>query len=213
MTKKIDFTKLFFPSLVFSGAVFVLGLLMLLIFGGKTYAEFTLNNLCWGYLVKTGFSLAFVFILTTLYFVVCYKKKGLWFGIFGVAAASVNAVVSFFLCVVFRANLGELTFAVILLSVLFTYITTLVFSFTVTEGLKEKKKKKTTLLLVEKMCLKSFRTMLLPLVLTIFAIIISFVLALIFGVSDLALYAFPVIFSIVSSVVTTLAYICRFYKS
>ncbi|MBE6738191.1 MAG: hypothetical protein E7566_06040 [Ruminococcaceae bacterium] len=213
MIKKIDFKKLFLPALVYCGAVFVIGLFILLVFGGKTYPEYTISNLRFSYFIKAGFSVLFVFILTTLYFFIHFNKKGVWLGIFSIASATVNALVSFFLCVIFRANLNEITLALILISVLLTYMVTVVFASNISAPAKEKKKKKAPPVLTETICEKALRAMLLPIAFVAFVTIIAFVIALIFGASELALYALPMIVSAASSVILTLTFACKFYKS
>lgn len=216
MKKNLDFKKLFLPMAIANVAVALIGALMLFIFSGKTYAEYTLNNLRFGLVLKGVFFLLFVFIVTSLYFFIRFKKKGLRLGIISVATASVNSLVSVAFCVICRANLGELTFVTMLISFLLTYMTALIFEVSVGPDDTQKKKKKSSAedseLTLDKASQKAFNTMLIPLVLLVLTVVAASIVSLIFSVFSLALYALPVILSAVMSVVTTNTSCCKFYK-
>lgn len=216
MIKKLDFRKLFLPALIIFGAIAVIGLFMFFVFGGKAYPEYTFGNIRPSLLLKAGFSVLFVFVLTTLYFVIRFRKKGLWLGIFGIAAAVLNSLVVFFTGVIFRASLCELTFTIIFLSVLLTYGTLMILGVCAFSGeseKKSKKNKKSEKIPFNEYCQRAFRVMLLPLALIVLALSVSLIVTLLFGIFELCLYVLPAIVSVILSVLFTLTFACKFLNN
>lgn len=211
MIKKIDFKKLFLPMILAAGAITLIGFLMLLIFGGKTFAEYTLNNLRISLFIKALVYFVLFVGLTMLYFLIRFKKKGFWLALYTAAATAINSVSAFFLCVIFRASLGEITFAVILLAVFYTYLTVLVF-VSKTADTNNKKTKGAPEFSFEEAAQKTVSTMLIPLIIIAALIVIAFVLALVYSAPMLALYALPMILTTVISVIQTITFTCNLYS-
>lgn len=208
---KINFAKLFFPVLWFCGGVALLGLIMLLIFGGNTAAQYTLNNLRTSLFVKALVSLVLVVLLTTGYFFIRFSKNALWVSLYTAASVVLNSITAFFLCVITRAPLGELTFAVVLLAVLLTYATSLMFMYSLSLSAKKKKKTADAQNVYMNISTDTFGKMLLPLMLITVVIVCGFVLACVFSAPVLMLYALPAIITAVSSVIITIAFGCRLF--
>jgi len=94
MINKINFKKLFLPMVIINAISLIAGVLMLVCFGGKTYAEFTINNLRSSLVVKTFSSFFFLVALTTLYFFFRFKKQGVFFGIFaGISVGTIRKLI------------------------------------------------------------------------------------------------------------------------
>jgi len=217
MINKINFKKLFLPMVIINAISLIAGVLMLVCFGGKTYAEFTINNLRSSLVVKTFSSFFFLVALTTLYFFFRFKKQGVFFGIFAGISALINALSAFSFAVVFRANLGEILFTVVLACTLLTYITALVFAaniFSLLTSSKKKKKKEDNSAedTVNSVCQKTLNTVA-PIVLSVvFAAVVGFICTLVFGAYALALYALPLILTVINTVLLTLVFMYNVYS-
>lgn len=209
MIKNINFNKLLKPLLIINAAVFAVGVIMLAIFGGNTFAEYTLNNIRTSLIVKIFVFAALVVLFTTLYFFIRFKKKGLWLGLFAGAGAAISALVSFAFCVIFRAPLCEITLALVLFSAIITYITSLVFANKLNSVVIKKNTDKSEL--YSKLARDTFSALLLPVILLVLVAVIGFVVALIYSASLVYLYAFPVVLSVAVSVITAISFTCNLY--
>ena len=209
MIKNINFAKLYKPLLIFCGAVTALGMLMLLIFGGKTFAEYTMSNIRTSLIVKIAVFAVLFMLLTTIYLFLRFKKKGFWLGIFTAVGAAANSVTAFSFCVIFRASLGDITLALMLFATLTTYITALVFANKSSSVVIKKNTDKQELL--QKLSKETLSVLLLPIILTITVIVVGFVIALIYSAPLFYLYALPVIFTLVLSVIFTISFTCKMF--
>lgn len=210
MKNHINFDKLFKPMLLLCGGIALVGILFLLLFGGKTEAHFTLSNLRFSLFIKLFVTAFLAVLFTTGYFALRVKNKGLFFSLYTAASATVNAIISFFFCVIFRAPLGEITFAVMLISVFLTYLIAVIYVSNITSNYA-KKKKKTIDKNFEAIAENTFKTVL-PLFFVIaLSMCVVFAVSLICSVGTLALYAIPVMASTAFTLVFTLSFGCKLY--
>lgn len=211
---KINFKKLFIPSLIFSGAVTLLGILFLLIFSGGTFASYTMQNLRLSLFVKALVSAILVFALTLVYFAIRFKKKGVFLSVYAGLSAVINAVTGFALCVICRAPLGEYTFALMLYAVAMTYIAALFFANNYT--VKTAKSKKTEEPVQDSFQITAsltFKSLVYIIAVICVVIIAAFAASFVFAVTVVPMYALPAILVTVLSVVQTIAVGCRLYAS
>jgi len=216
MKIKINFDKLLRPVLLFSAGLFAVGILMLLIFTGKTQPQYTLGNLRFSLFIKAFMTSVFAVLFTTGYCFIRFKKEGLWLGLFTALSAVINVISVFSFCVVFRAPLGEFTFALMLYSVFVTYMTALIFKTNIPKPDKtsEKKKLKTPVsICFSDVADKTLGNMLLFLIPVALVLLAVFVITLIFGAGELSLYVIPAILVSLFSVVQTLSVGCKYYTN
>lgn len=209
---KINFKNLFKPSIIISSAITVLGVLMLIIFGGKTSAEFTTQNLRFSLFARAFVASALTVLLTLIYFAIRFKKKGVFLSLFSALSALISGVVGFALCVICRAPLGGITFAVMLLGVFLSYITSVIFANNYTFGKASRKKKGSVAtdnytFAAE----KTWISLVGVLALICIVLVVAFVLSLIFAVKAVPMYALPAIITSVFSVLQTIAVCGKLY--
>ncbi len=211
---KLNFNKLFKPMLIISAAVTLLGVLFLLILGGGTFASFTLQNLRLSLFVKAIVTVVLTLAATLLYFFIRFKKKGLFLAIFAALSAGISAIISFALCLVFRAPLGEYTFALMLLAVVLSYVTSVLFVNNITA--KKVSRKKTAEPAEDnytKAADLTWRSLVYILAVICVVLVSAFVISLIFAVKVVPMYALPAIIVTLFSVVQTIAVGCKLYSS
>lgn len=211
MKKYLDFNRLFKPLLIACGVIAALGILFLIIFSGKAEAQYTLSNLRFSLILKMFVTAVFAFGLTTAYFSLRVRNKGLWFSLFTGLSAVINSLVSFFFCVICWAPLGELTFAVMIFAIFLSYLTAVLFVSNLTLVSAKKKKKSDSRSDFETLAKNAFTTVLPLLFAVTLILVVSFVICLVFSVGTLALYALPAIISGVFTVVFTLSFGCKLY--
>lgn len=211
MKKSVNFAGLYKLSLIVAAAVTLIGIAMLLIFGGGTFASFTIKNLEISILFRSVVAAVLICALVLLYLFIRFRKNGIRLGLCGAHGAVISAIVAFALCVICRAPLGNMTFAVALLGVCLSFITTVIFG----DRLNVKVSRKKTATLNEEnyneVADNAFRPMLVAIIITAVILVGAFAATLIFGSKVLALYALPTLLTAVFSVVFTLAFSCRNY--
>lgn len=211
MKKTVNFRGLSKIVLIIAAAVAVAGIAILAIFGGKTFSSYTFANLSVGLILKAVVAGVLVCALTLLYFVIRFKKNGVIMGLISSLGAAVNAVVAFALCIICRANLGDMTFAVVLMAVALSYITFVLFydGFTVKSTRKKNAAPDTDNYTLA--ANNAFKPMIVVLALICIVLAGAFVVSLVFGAGVFAFYAIPAILTAVFSVVFTLAFTCKLY--
>ena len=212
MKLSINFEKIFKPLLIIAASVVAAGILMLLIFSGKTEPQYTLNNLSFSLFLKSFMTAVLVLLLTSVYFFIRFKKGGIMLGVYTALSAVVNSLVSFALCVITRAPLGGMTFAVIIISVLLTYMVAILFKNNLPDPKNTKKSKKPSQDNYNTTAQKTFESLALVLAVSVAVVVIAFIISLIYGASALALYALPTIVSGLFSVVFTIGVSCNLYS-
>ena len=183
------------PLILVAALLTVLTMGVFIFFEGNTYASFTLDNLKLNLFVKAFVCAILLVVATTVYFAVRYKKNGLYLGLYTGLCAVISTVVSFDLCVLCRAPLGDITFAVLFLSLCVTYGACAVFAGNMVKKVSKKKKTDDEISLYENAVAstrKAFASVFLMLIVTIVA---AAVISFIFGAYNLALCAAPAILS------------------
>ncbi len=211
MKKTINFASLSKLMLILAAAIVVAGALLLVIIGGNTVAPFTFTNLSFSLVIKAVVAAVLVCALVLIYFLIRFKKEGVKMALIATAGASVNALVAFALCVICRASLSDMTFAVILLAVALSFITFILFAYSFTKKTSRKKTAETDVDAFSVAANKVWQIMLLMLVLTCVVLVAAFVASLIYSAGVLALYALPAILTAVFSVLFSLSFTCKLY--
>lgn len=212
MKKTINFASLSKLLLIIAAAVVVAGALVLAIIGGRTYAPYTVSNLSFTLVIKAVVAAVLVCALVLVYFLIRFKKSGVKMALTASAGAAVNALVAFAFCIICRANLSDMAFAVVLFAVALSYITFVLFAYSFAN--KKPTRKKTAEPEVDMFSVAAnnvWQIMLIMLALICVVIIGAFVVSLIFGAGVFALYALPVILTAVFSVLFTLSVTCKLY--
>lgn len=204
MKKLIKFSALTKFSVVAAAVLAAVGVGMLLLLGGNTSPEFTFVNLGWGFALRVLTATIFTVVLTTVYYLICYRKSGLTMGLTSALGAVVSAVSGFSFCVISRASLSDFTFPVMLLGVVLSYITSTIFfrSFG-TDRPRGKKQSETEIF--ETAANKAFVPMLITLLVIALVAVGAFAVALVFKSAVLCLYVLPVILTAIFSVIFTLS--------
>ena len=176
MKKLIKFSALTKFSAVAAAVLAAVGVGMLLLLGGNTSPEFTFVNLGWGFALRVLTATIFTVVLTTVYYLICYRKSGL----------------------------SDFTFPVMLLGVVLSYITSTIFfrSFG-TDRPRGKKQSETEIF--ETAANKAFVPMLITLLVIALVAVGAFAVALVFKSAVLCLYVLPVILTAIFSVIFTLS--------
>ncbi len=211
MKKTINFASLTKLMLVIAAAVVAAGALVLAILGGKTFAHYTFANLSLGLVFRCVVAALLVFALVLIYFVIRFKKSGLKMALVSTAGAAINALVSFALCIVCRANLGDMTFAVALLAVILSYVTFILFAYSFVKKVSRKKTDDAEEDAYSIGANKVWKVMFLLLAMICIILLAAFVASLVYGAGVYALYAIPAILTTIFSVVFTLAFTCKLY--
>ena len=162
----------------------------------------------------------FAYGVKLLYFAICFKKAAVRMSLFSVAGSAVSAVVAFAFCIICRAPMGNMTFAVVLFSILFSVISSVLFFRNLPVKKKSKKQKNTDasdvpeaeLTPFEIASSEAFSVMLVILMITALILLAAFAVALIFSAYSLCIYVLPAILSSVFSVVFTLSLPCYLYS-
>lgn len=209
---KINFKSLFKPSIIISAALTVIGIILLLIFGGKTNPEFTTRNFNLSLFIRAFVASVLVIALTLVYFVIRFKKKGLLLSLFSALSAVISGVTGFALCVICRAPLGGLTFAVMLLGVLLSYITSVLFANNLVFGKASRKQKGNTATDYYTVAAeKTWGSLVYVLAIICLVLVAAFVVSLVFAVKAVPFYALPAILTAVLSVIQTISVCGRLY--
>ncbi len=211
---KLNFNKLFKPVLIISAAITLLGILFLLLFSGGTFATFTVQNLRFSLFAKAFVTSLLVFATTLLYFIIRFKKKGVFLGLFAALSAVLGAVVAFTLCIVCRAPLGEYTFALMLFAVALSYVTSVLFANNLT--VKNATRKKGDEPAEDNYSIAAeltWKNLVYVLVVICVVIAVAFAASLVFAVKVVSFYALPAIIVTIFSVVQTIAVGCKLYAS
>lgn len=211
MKKSINFASLTKLMLVIAAAVVVAGALILAIFGSKTVNQYGFANLSFSLVIKAVVAAVLVCILVLIYFLIRFKKAGVSMALISTAGAAVNALVAFALCVIFRASLSDMAFAVVLLAVALSFITFIIFAYSFTKKVSRKKTAEAETNAFSVAANKVWQIMFILLVLLCVVLVGAFVVSLIFSAGVFAFYAFPAIITAVFSVVFTLAFTCKLY--
>lgn len=211
MKKTINFPSLSKLLLIIAAAIVVAGGLLLLIFGGNTSAHFAFSNLSFSLVIKAFVAALLVCALVLVYFLVRFKKSGIKMALIATAGASVNALVAFALCIICRASLSDMAFAVVLLSVALSFITFIIFAYSFTKKTSRKKTAETEVDSFSVAANKVWQIMVIILVLICAVLAAAFVASLIYSAGVLALYALPAILTAVFSVLFTLSFTCKLY--
>lgn len=162
----------------------------------------------------------FAYGVKLLYFAICFKKAAVRMSLFSVAGSAVSAVVAFAFCIICRAPMGNMTFAVVLFSILLSVISSVLFFRNLPVKKKSKKQKNTDASDVpeaeftpfEIASSEAFSVMLIILMITALILLAAFAVALIFSAYSLCIYVLPAILSSVFSVVFTLSLPCYLYS-
>ncbi len=213
MKKSFSLRGFFKFSLIGSIVVFLTAVVLLLTIGGNTEPSFTLGNIGISFLLKAFIYVVLVFFLTMVYYLICYKKKGLKMALFSLVGGLMSALVSFLFCVICRSSLGDLCFPIILTAVLLSYISSAIFFRGYSERGGKKKKGEVLETPFERASSKSFGIMLYVVLLITLIMVAAFIVSMIFSCEVLALCVLPMILSAVYSVVVTLAFACRLYSN
>lgn len=211
MKKSINFASLKKLMLIIAAAVVVAGTLVLALLGGRTFAPFTFSNLSFSLVIKAVVAAVLVCALVLVYFLIRFKKSGVKMALIATGGAAVNALVAFALCIVCRANLSDMTFAVILFAVALSFITFILFAYSFT---KKTSRKKNAVAEVDSFAVaadKVWQIMQIMLVLICVVLLGAFVVSLIYGAGVFAFYALPAILTAVFSVLFTLSFTCKLY--
>lgn len=211
MKKTINFASLTKLMLIIAAAVVAAGALVLVLLGGNTVPNYGFSNLTLGLVFRCVAAAVLVFALVLIYFVIRFKKAGLKMAFVSTAGACVNALVAFALCVICRANLGDMAFAVTLLAVILSYITFILFAYSFQKKVSRKKTDETEVDAYSAGVNKVWKIMLLTLVLICVILLGALVASLIYGAGVYAFYAIPAILTAVFSVVFTLAFTCKLF--
>lgn len=162
----------------------------------------------------------FAYVVKLIYFAVCFKKAAVRMSLFSATGSLVSAVVAFAFCIICRAPMGNMTFAVVLFSIFLSVISSVLFFRNLPEKKKSKKQKntdvsdasETELTPFEKASSEAFSVMLIILMITALILLAAFAVALIFSAYNLCIYVLPAILSSVFSVVFTLSLPCYLYS-
>ncbi len=173
-------------------------------------------------LLKTVVATVFAYGLSLLYLAICFKKAALRMSLCSLAGCAASAVVSFAFCVICRAPLSNMTFAVVIFSVLVSFVSSLLFFRNLPEKAKSKKIKKADtrtdtgvsaeMTPFDKASSEAFSVMLVILMITALILLAAFVVALIYSAYSLCIFALPAILSSVFSVMFTLSLPCYLYS-
>lgn len=197
--------------LLVSAVLTVLAVAVLLVFGGNTYASFTFANLSFNLFLKAFILTVLVFAVTTGYFFIRFKKNGLYLGIFTALSAVISGVVAFDLCVLCRAPLGDLTFAVMLLCVAVVYVTSVIFANNFKKASTKKKKQKDSASAFETAVVSTRKSFAIVFAVIIVTLVSAAILTFVFSGFTLALCAAPSIIATAYSIALTLEFGCRYY--
>lgn len=211
MKKTVNFASLYKLSVIVAAAIIVAGAVMLIAFGGGTFASYTLANLSISMVIKTVVAAVLVCALVLLYLVIRFRKRGVKVALFSTLGAVCSALIAFALCIICRAPLGNYTFAVVLFGVALSYITSVLFFSPINIKLSRKKNATISEDNYNEMANKAFAPMLVILVILFVILVGAFVGALIYGSTLLMLYALPTLLTALISVEFTLAFTCRLY--
>ncbi|MBQ1977994.1 MAG: hypothetical protein II225_04520 [Ruminococcus sp.] len=199
------------PLILVAALLTVLTLGVFIFFEGNTYASFTLENLTLNLFVKAFVCALLMVFATTVYLVIRYKKNGLYLGIYTGLSAVISTVVTFDLCVLCRAPLGDITFALLFLSLCVTYTACAVFAGNMVKKASKKKKADNEISpyqIAVANTRKAFSAIFAVFVVTIVA---AAVISFIFGAFNLSLCAAPAILSAAYSFAFFLSFAARKY--
>ncbi len=211
MKKTINFPSLSKLMLILAAAIVVAGALLLAIIGGNAPASFTFANLSFSLVIKAVVAAVLVCALVLIYFFIRFKKSGIKMALIATSGAAVNALVAFALCIICRASLCDMAFAVILLAVALSFITFILFAYSFTKKTSRKKAAESEVDAFSVAANKVWQIMLIILVLLCAVLVAAFVASLIYSAGVLALYALPAILTAVFSVLFTLSFTCKLY--
>lgn len=199
------------PLLIGAAAITALAVAVLLVFGGNTVSNYTFANLSFGLFVNAFVCALLVVAVTTGYFAVRFKKNGVYLGLYSALSALICAVVAFDLCVICRAPLGDLTFAVMLTCVVLNYMTAVVFANSYVPKITKKKKQAEVSDPVVTAVTKTRKAFSVLFVITIVTLVAAAVISFVFSAFSLSLCATPAILSIAYSLALSLSFSCRLY--
>lgn len=213
MKKSFSLKGFYTFSIVGAAVVIAAAIILLLTIGGVTAPAFTLGNLSVAFLLKAVVAAVIIYGLTLIYYLISYKKLGLKISLFALIGGALSVAVAFSFCVICRAPLGHLSFAIMLSSLAFSYISSALFFRAFTQK-KERKRKDAAdeATPFEEASSKSFRIMLYCLLLVTLILVAGFVVSMIFSSTVLMSCVLPAILSLISAVVITLAFACRMYS-
>ncbi|MBQ8000583.1 MAG: hypothetical protein IJ298_05120 [Ruminococcus sp.] len=211
MKKSINFASLSKLMLIIAAAVVVAGIALLAILGGNTFAYCSFANLSFSLVAKVAVAAVLVCALVLVYFVIRFKKSGVMMAVVSTIGAAVNALVAFALCIICRANLSDMAFAVVLFAVALSYITFVLFAHSFTKKTSRKKAAEPEVDAFSVAADKVWQLMVIMLILICVVIVAAFVASLVFSAWVLALYALPAILTAVFSVLFTLSFTCKLY--
>ena len=200
MTKSFDFAKLFKLVALAAVAICVIGTLLLIILGGDTFLAYRDGNLGFAFYLKAIIAVILAVGLITLYFGIRFRKKhGFKAGLVISLSASVSALTSFFICVIFRAPLCGYVFSVILLAVCISLICSVIhFDFLNRSSKKSKHSSEQ-----QSPSAKGFVRIFLFLLIILAILFVAFVAALVLDATLLTFYAFPACVTVVFSSIFT----------
>lgn len=197
--------------LLLSAALTVVTVAVMLVFGGNTFASFTFRNLTFNLFLKAFVLALIVFAVTTAYFVIRFRNNGLYLGIYSAISAVISSVVAFDLCVLCRAPLGDITFAVILLCVVLVYLTSVLFANFIKKNNVRKKKSKDNASAFDNAVAYTRKALSVVLIVLIVTIVAAAILSFIFSAFTLTLCAAPSVVAASFSIALTLEFGCRHY--
>ena len=207
MTNK-NYSKLL---LLVAAALSVISALVVTVFDANTFANFSFKNLTFNLFLKAFFLIVFIFVATTAYFYVRFKKNGIFLGMFTALSAAVSSIVAFDLCLLCRAPLGDITFAVMLLSIVAVYTVSVIFADNSVRVIVKKKKQKTESTQYETAVIKTRKALAVAFSVVVITIVAAAILSFVFSAYSLALYAAPAVVSVAYSVALALQFGCRSY--
>lgn len=211
MKKSVNFASLTKLMLIIAAAVVLAGVLLLAIFGGNTIPAYGFANLSLGLVFRCVVAAVLVFALVLVYFVIRFKKAGLKMALISTAGAAINALVAFALCVICRASLGDMAFAVALFAVILSYVTFILFVYSFAKKVTRKKTDDAEVDAFSAGTDKVWKIMFFFLAMICVILLAVFVASLVNGAVVYALYAISAILTAVFSVVFTLAFTCKLF--
>lgn len=212
MKKTINFNPLTKLMLIIAAVVIFAGILVLAIFGSNTVPAYGFSNLSLGLVFRALVAALLVLALVLGYFAIRFKKSCVKMALISTLGAAINVLVSFALCVLCRASIGDMTFAVALLAVALSYITFIFFAYSFTKKVSRKKNAEEDVDAYFTGANKVWQIMIFVLVIICTVLLGAFVASIIYGAGVFASYAIPAIFTAVFSVLFTLAFTCKLYS-
>lgn len=206
MKKSVNLKSFTLFSLIGAGVVILVGLVMFLIMGGNTVPMYTTANLSISMFIKAFVATTLVWALSLGYYACFYKKLALKYSLISLVSSVVSGFMSLAFIVICRAPLGNFAFAVMLFSVVLSYIAFTLFVRYLNDAKPTRKSKADDEETPENKAIRrTLKVMLYVLLFAVVGLAGSFAVSMIFGSTVLCIYVLPTILSAVATVVFTLS--------